>query len=402
MAPNGHPGDPRMPVFVCEAVGMSDKELIARLPRTFVPALHDQLRRWDLLFPAERRLIRAQMDWLSALPPAEFKKLFGPIFEIEARMDLSKWKMSIEDTAILARSPLYPEWRTRVEKAFEPIEAAAESSGSLKRVPRLLLCVLPPGLPISSQPLWHDLAGEVVWIPLAKPFAELEAPLLDAIAARTVADLEPIEATWALEADSKIENPRAVVLSWNSLADIRREFSNRLNNIRRSLKSADDTSDDLRRLDLKPLLPASVYANPVVREFVRALLLSGNGGLVFNNSFVQWGAVETLRRVQPQVLIASFGVRPKPKPFSGVVLLEDQRRSNPVADSPDLPGSLIDGMMLSQYVYLATQRLAPYRDHTVTLLAIADLDRIGVIAPKRFSPGSDLTAACLRWLGGPA
>ena len=53
-----------------------DKELLARLPRTFVPALNEQMRGWDLLFPAEQRSIRAQLDWLARQPGAEFDKLF--------------------------------------------------------------------------------------------------------------------------------------------------------------------------------------------------------------------------------------------------------------------------------------------------------------------------------------
>ena len=128
---------------------------------------------------------------------------------------------------------------------------------------------------------------------------------------------------------------------------------------------------------------------------------------MFNNSFVQWGAAETLRRVQAQAVFASFCIRAKPKPFSSIVLLEDQSRSNPVADQPDLTGSLTDGMMLSQYVYLAAQRLMPYHDRTLSILAIADLDRIAVLAPKgQASPvpggsvsGAELTAACVHWLG---
>lgn len=390
----------------------SDKELIARLPRTFVPALNDQLRRWDLLFPAERRVIRAQLDWMASLSGAEFKQLFDPIFEIETRMDLPKWHrdatMSIENTAIIARSPLYPEWRRRVEKAFERIDAGAESSGAFKKVNRLVVCVLPADLPLSSRPLWPDLAGDLVWVSLDKRFGEIQPSVAETIARRNVTGLEPVETTWAVECSSKIseqlENTNATVLSWSALASIRREFSTRLNSIGRSLKSADETTEQLKRIDLKPLLSPTLYATPAVREFVRSLLLSGNGGLVFNNSFVQWGAVETMRRVQPQALIASFGIRSKPKPFSSIVWFEDQSRSNPAADEPDLPGSLVDGMMLSQYVHLASARLAPYHGRTLTLLAVADLSRVAVIQPKSAPAwpvkvsGAELTELCLRWV----
>ena len=150
----------------------------------------------------------------------------------------------------------------------------------------------------------------------------------------------------------------------------------------------------------------SIAGDARIREFLRSLLLSGNGSLVFNNSFVQWGASETLRRVQPQVLLASFGIRSKVKPFSGVVLFEDQQRSNPVSDEPDIPGSLVDCVKLAEYVYLSAQRLAPYRDRTVTVFGVADLSRILIVEPRPVVPpaGEKLTAEglaapLLNWLG---
>ena len=46
----------------------------------------------------------------------------------------------------------------------------------------------------------------------------------------------------------------------------------------------------------------------------------------------------------------AFFPRQRPKPFSSVVLFEDQSRSNPVPDEDDAAGSLVDAAMLSQYV----------------------------------------------------
>ena len=121
-------------------------------------------------------------------------------------------------------------------------------------------------------------------------------------------------------------------------------------------------------------------------------------------SFVEWGASEALRRVQPQVLIASFGVRKKLKPFSSVVLFEDQHRSNPTPDQDDPVGSMVDAAMLSEYVYLSAQRVACYPGHTVTVMAAFGSKRVLVLSPPAAGfPNSsntpiDLTALALRWL----
>ena len=66
-----------------------DRELLKRLPRTFVPALNEQLKKWDLLFPAERRVLQDQLAYLSGLPARDFDELFRPVKDAEAKMSLA-------------------------------------------------------------------------------------------------------------------------------------------------------------------------------------------------------------------------------------------------------------------------------------------------------------------------
>src|SRR5947209_13555812 len=120
------------------------KELISRLPRTFGPALNDQYKQWDLLFPAEQQSLKAQLDWLAALPPDRFNELLRPVFEVEAKMDLPCWNpsaagLSVHDAGLLARSPNYPQWRSAVEQVFAAIDDGVRKSGQLKRPPALLM-----------------------------------------------------------------------------------------------------------------------------------------------------------------------------------------------------------------------------------------------------------------------
>jgi hypothetical protein len=385
------------------------RELIPRLPRTFGPALNDQFRQWDLLFPAEQRGLEAQLDYLRRLPPEQFKRLFAPLVAIEGRMDLPHWDasstgLSINDTGILARSPLYPQWRSEVEKVFSQID---EGAGKRKQFPRLLVCVLPAGLPVGSQPMWPELAKSGKWIGLDQPFGAVLPGLAAAVAKRKLpADLEPVEGTWVFECEPKLaslaESSPATVLTWSSLAAVRREFMSRLNSIKRTLNSVDQTNEELRRMDLGPLLGADLASKPRIREFLRTLLLSGNGSLIFGNSFVQWGAAEALRRAEPGALFACFCIRPKLKPFSSSVLFEDQSRSNPVADEDDPAGSLVDAIMLADYVHLAAQRLAPYEGRTLTILSAWDLNRILVLSPEpvpEMLSSEALVTLMLDWLG---
>jgi len=394
------------------AIPPSARDLVAGLPRTFGPSFNDQLSQWDLLFPAEQRQLQAQMDWLARLPAGEFKRLFAPVVEIESRMDLPRWDphtrgMSVTDTGILARSPYYAQWRSEVEEVFRQIDEGVGASGRLKPVQRLVACILPSGVPVSKDPLWPELAKQGTWVALRAPFGAVFPQWVSAVAGRKRPEgLEDFESTWILECESRFSalsaSPATTLLSWADLAAVRREFLDRLNTIRRDLRSLDETHDELRRFNITRLLDRSIGERPRVREFVRTLLLSGNGSLVFPNSFVQWGASEALRRAQPQVLLACFGLRQKLKPFSSTVLFEDQARRNPTADEDDPAGSLVDDVILSQYVYLAAQRVTAYQSHTLTMFAGGDLDRVLLLGAKRPPAGGlapeQLTAFTVEWL----
>ncbi len=393
-----------------------DPALLARLPRSFVPALNEQLQSWDLLFPAERRALQGQMEWLGRLPGAEFRALFQPILALEQKMDLPDWKlnterMSVRDTGILVRSPYYPQWRAEVEKVFSKIGAAREAAGGQRQSRRLIVCTMPGGAQVPSGPIWQSLEPQGHWLLLQSPFAAVLPELFGAVAGRqSQPEIEPVERTWVFEYDEMLSLMRAdgavTGLCFNELGPVRREFLLRLNSIDRNLKTVDRAYDGLRQIDLGAMMKRRYQ--PDVREFVRNLFLSGNGALLFGNSFVQWGASEAFRRAAPQATFCRFGVRPKLKPFSSVVLFEDQHRANPVPDRPDIEGSFIDAQMLVEYVYLSAMREREYAGRSLFVLAVPDDNCALALAPSEFltplTKGSapvstsQLTSAITDWL----
>ena len=393
--------------------------LLTRLPATFVPVLNEQLANWDQLFPAEQRPIRTSMEYLDSLPEEEFRSLLGPIFDLEAKMDLASWsedrsRLSIQDTSRLARSPHYPQWRVEVERLFESIQrATAKAEDPARDRNKLVVNIMPAGLPMDSGQRWQRMARHGRWHQLSEPFGAGLYPLVSALAAReSHLATEPIEHTWILESTTELtsfaDEETVTLLSFEELEKARVHFSRKLNEIDKMLESLDQTYTDLRSDDMAKLLPAPAWDDLRLREFVRELFLSGNGAVQFCNSFVQWGASEILRRAEPQALICYFGIRDKIKPFSGLVLFEDQSRANPVPYKPDPQGSLTDIEVLGEYVHLSTMRLPNLRGRTATIFAAADSDMMLLVAPKTFPelPGmrqgpldsGTLRGASLEWL----
>ena len=121
-----------------------------------------------------------------------------------------------------------------------------------------------------------------------------------------------------------------------------------------------------------------------MREFVRSLFLSGNGALVFSNAFVEWAATEAFRRARPSVVVAHLGMRAKPKPFTSVVIFENQERANPLPEQEDLPGSALDAQIMAYYVGLAAGRFPEYQETAACVSLAEAVPSAYVVAPPEF------------------
>jgi len=180
-----------------------DKELLKRLPRTFVPALNEQLDKWDLLFPVEQRTIRNQLDYLAGLSPGDFDGLFRPVKDVEAKMQLPAWeasrRISISETSLLVRSPYYPQWRSEVEKVFARIDDGIEARKSRKPRRSVVVCLLPAGLPRPAGIPWPRLDRAGRTFALRAPLSDGAEQFLLALARHTDSAADAAERTWVFE-----------------------------------------------------------------------------------------------------------------------------------------------------------------------------------------------------------
>ena len=392
-----------------------DQGLLKRLPWTFLPFSRQQLHDWDYLFPYERQSAMHLLLFLASLSQAESTSLFREVVQVEEKMGVRNWQFSTEEQTILnasllARSPYYQEWRKAVQKVFDAAEehAARENAAKASRH-RFVLLVIPQKLPLDSTTVWRrwQSLGRVVKLEakdaggsqsptqvlLGAPRAERRAGLLDIVTRRpgsTAADCWILDAGHEL-VESVLGNEPfepgsypATLLSYERLAGFREQFSHEINTMQKDLSAADAVYDRLRKLDVTPWCPAEVAGVPVIREYLRSLYLSGNGALIYGNSFVEWGASEALRRARPDFLVARFGVRSKPKPFTSVAVFENPDEINPLPAVDDLPGSALDAQVLALYVWLAASRYDEYRTNTACVCLAESLSEAYVIAPPEF------------------
>jgi hypothetical protein len=369
---------------------------IERLPVTMQPTLNQQLSGWENLFPYEQARYAKFMHGLSVLRDEQLSALTGPLRALETRMGVATWNYSVatdtmENASLLARSPYYGEWRRQVQHIFEGIETAARAAAPASAPRgRVVLLVLPESLPIAqiaAARTWDARGVEVRIEGDARHVCELALKGETGLPACLQADGAENADCWLIDADMKLgalrgEDATPVsLLEYAVLKRFRDDFLAEVNTVPRDMTVTDQILARIRRQDWESRWPASLAGETRLRRFLVELFLSGNGALIFSNAFVQWCASEAIRRARPRLVVARFGLRAKPKPFTGIAIFENQQKISSLGDVDDPAGSAVDALILARYVWLSSQRY-PEREQTSCVCVSEASGTAYVITPQ--------------------
>jgi hypothetical protein len=384
--------------------------VLKRLPLTFLPFVNQQLQQWAYLFPNERQSVERLLLMVADLTPAQSAALFQDVVALEEKMGVRHWDFStreqtIQNASLLARSAWFQEWRRAVQVVFDAADrdALTSSAHSPQAAHRLILLDFPESLPVQAQRCWsrwQDLGRVLQLDPGASntpgsAFERLLAGnrgLLNAAQGRPAASHTDV---WVIDAGDGLVQPfRAqqpsipaagfIQLCYRNFDLYRQNFSREMNAMRKDLADADAVYDTLRKVNVTPWCSPELAVDPLIREFVRSVFLSGNGAVIFPNSFVEWAASEAFRRARPSFVAARFGVRSMPKPFTAVAVFENPDEVNPLPPVDDLEGSALDAEVLAHYIWLAAARFHEYRSSTVCVCLAERLNQAWLVAPGDF------------------
>jgi hypothetical protein len=381
--------------------------LLDRLPVTFSAYWFEQFRDWDVLFPAEKDYFERLFALLDRTERDEVDQLFAPMRQIESRMGVTEnnWprhEFTLDQIDFLNRNPHYSEWRDSVRKVFSKIDPILNEEVARVGGPRLAIVVAPADLPVGSDRMWTRLRKPGMALPIETPDTpedylpllftghgrtERAPTIMDLYAARNSGNRYH---TWTIEAGTSLAllspgHENLVHCSYNGLDQYRKRLMTEVDRMIRSEEIRGPKQLGARLKELKVTSSETALAgDPVLCEFIRATLLSGNGTLLLNNTFVEWAAVQAIRRARPPVAAIAFGIRNKIKPFSGLLIYADQERVNPIPTQMDMLGSYVDLEILYQYIWQQFENYPEYRGKTVYLFAGNGLDQMLVIAPPDF------------------
>jgi hypothetical protein len=176
-----------------------------------------------------------------------------------------------------------------------------------------------------------------------------------------------------------------VRLSYQQLADYRVRLQKQVQHVveQERVPGPQQLSARLKQIQIRPG-EGEFASDLLLSEFARSILLSGNGTLLINNTFVEWASVQAVRRARPVVTLISYGIRNKIKPFSSLLIYADQETTTPIPTQADVLGSYVDLEIFHQYIWQEFMKYAEYRGNTAFLFVAEGADEILAIAPPDF------------------
>ncbi len=379
-------------------------KLEAALPVTFASFCFDQMKDWDLLFPAEHSYFERLFALLDRSDAASVERLFAPVVEIEQKMGANertfpRGKFTLDQVDFLNRNPHYSEWRTAIAAVFAEIDPLLDAEMSRGGHARLVMVITPAELPAGSDRMWLRLGGRGSRIAIDAPEDVNEyLPLLltGAAKARSAPNIAELFAagpkggaytSWIVEAGTRVSqlganSPLVVRYSYDSLDSYRKRLMDEVQKMLTAEHIAGPRQLSARLKEMKLLDSEGALArDPILAESVRAILLSGNGTLLIDNTFVEWATIQAIRRARPSVVLTSFGIRNKIKPFSSLLIYADQDATNPIPSQMDTLGTYVDLEVFYQYIFEEFEKYGEYRENTAYLFVGEGLDQMLVIGP---------------------
>lgn len=386
-----------------------DKGLLERLPPTFSTYTFDRLKDWDNLFPAERDYFERLFSLLDRSSGEAVEQTFAPLRAVEEKMGLDPriWDgkdFTLEHVDFLQRNPHLAEWRAAIAEIFSKIDPLLDAEAVQSGKPRLTLVLSPADLPMGPDRMWLRIQeqGKLVDLDLGDgdPLPDYLSKLLTgtprAERAPTLVDLyakeragTPYDA-WVIEAGDPMLRLAQSFGSWTGLSygrlkELREELMDQVNEMvtREQLQGPRQLGERLRKMNPGSLNRAA-GRDPALRNFLHSVLLNGNGTLLINNTFVEWAALQAIRRARPSLLCASFGIRNKVKPFSSMLIYSNQEETNPIPTQADMLGSYVDLEIFYQYIWQECEKYAEYRMNTAYLFVAEGMDALLAIGPPDF------------------
>jgi hypothetical protein len=334
-----------------------------RMPLILVSLELRQAIQYDWCFPAEREQFSRQLDLLRRMDAASFDALMSPFSAIQLSPELRAMDWLNQPRQFSEQLTAYLWSQHQIDRYHE---AAQEYQQYLHKTveerpvatPRWTIVAIGKGTQQTELPLFRRLLSHGTLFTNVDPADGLEVLLAEM---RSRAQKYPLEyGHWYIEGGEPhggIESLQGLtVMSYAKLAPIaKREFA-LLNQFTSrtggGTAGVEAVSSYVASLNPDDLGLKGTSADDVLRHFEVNVLTQGAGCQIYSTTFVQWASRECLHRAQPLTLFARFANRQVSAP------MEQLLARDPLQQTQDPEGSLIDADMGAYYTWINQSRLA--------------------------------------------
>jgi hypothetical protein len=369
---------------VARQIATARVALLRKLPLGFIPLLFRELIAYDWKFPAERRELDRQFQYLETLSPGRMQNAMRRFTELHLTPALEQldWvnrpaQFSEQLAAHLWTTHQIDSFRTAATDYIQDFNQAVPDQ--VLPLPRAGIVLIGKGLGASRYRLFRRLRKHGAYFTGIQPQAGFRA-ILDAAATRAAAHPAPY-GHWYIDGGAVETNlPDGLAcLSYSGLEPVRAVLGARMRAGYDSRIGPEALRDVLTAM--RPSQVGLTSGDGVFNRFVLSLFTEGSGTQVFSTTFVQWATREVLRRAQPLTLVARFAPRVREQSMDRLLT------SNPQTQPTDPEGSLIDADMGAWYAWLNQQRL-PGAEQSSFLVWFENHQEALAVGPS-FSPGTE-------------
>jgi hypothetical protein len=339
-------------------------DTLRSLPLCLLAALLREMIILDWLFPAERRTLESQCDYLASLSKTARSSLLQGFDAIVLPLPITGEDWVNHPQRFLEKMSAQL-WASHQMDAFHK---AAENYADATRVgapdpppsaPRLAVAVLDSSLLKPGHSLFRKLRPEGAYFSQVNSNGGF-AKILDCMRERSrryPADF----AHWCIDGTGQPQQGSSELstLSWAQSTTIRQAV---LQKMQATIQSGTGGPEMLRTqlAEWASSSTANTVADavadpvpdPIMDRFTRSVYAEGSGTQIFSTVFAQWAAREALRRAQPVSLIVRFGARQRQQPMNAMLAVDKG------SEETDPAGSLVDADMAAYYTWVNLTRLS--------------------------------------------
>ncbi|MEO6802356.1 MAG: hypothetical protein ABI197_03815 [Granulicella sp.] len=346
------------------AFATKEVSLLQELPLSLAPILLRELISYDWKMPAERRELKKQFTYLSALSPSERIGAMAGFRDLNLSKDLAArdW---VNDPSGFMEALAASLWSTHQMDQFHSVADAYSKAVNAKvpdqepAKPRLGIVIIGAGTKYAERPLFQKLKPFGIRLTAVKPDDGVAILLAEAarraasnsVAASTASGFDSSFQHWYIDGGSGTATPDLTQVFYANLAQPRAML---LGRIQRAISSGEVGPEQLRTL-MTRMKPAEIGLNAVgtddvLNHFQMTLLTEGSGTQIFATTFVQWAARECIRRAHPETLFVRYAPRQQAQTMNMML-----SGASPAGADPE--GSLIDADLGAYYTWINMCRL---------------------------------------------